>query len=172
MAVTINGSTGLTGVAAIDSVSSTELGYVDGVTSAIQTQMDGKASYETGTFTPALSGATFTYSDRAARYTKVGNCVTVWGSITATYTSGSGAFYVNNLPFTVVNDSSTRGGAGAVSCVSGVTFTGYVTCEPYHNTKNLYFEANGSNASRTDLGSSHFASGGFTIRFTAIYQAA
>ena len=42
MAVSINGTTGLTGVAAIDDVSSTELGYLDGVTSAIQGQLDGK----------------------------------------------------------------------------------------------------------------------------------
>ena len=44
MPVVINGTTGLTGVAAIDSVSSTELGYVDGVTAPLQTQVDGKVS--------------------------------------------------------------------------------------------------------------------------------
>jgi hypothetical protein len=49
MAVSINGTTGLTGVAAIDDVSSTELGYLDGVTSAVQGQLDGKqAAASTG----------------------------------------------------------------------------------------------------------------------------
>ena len=44
MPVVINGTTGLTGVAAIDSVSSTELGYVDGVTAPLQTQVDAKVA--------------------------------------------------------------------------------------------------------------------------------
>jgi len=49
MAVSISGTTGLTGVAAIDDVSSTELGYLDGVTSAVQGQLDGKqAAASTG----------------------------------------------------------------------------------------------------------------------------
>ncbi len=53
MAVSINGTSGLTGVAAIDSVSSTELGYLDGVTSAIQTQINAK-------LTEALTWTTYT----------------------------------------------------------------------------------------------------------------
>ena len=43
-------------------VSSTEIGYVDGVTSAIQTQLDAKASLSGATFTGAVSGTDLTLS--------------------------------------------------------------------------------------------------------------
>jgi hypothetical protein len=48
---TFSGTVSLPSTTSIGNVSSTELGYVDGVTSAIQTQLNGKAN---------LSGATFT----------------------------------------------------------------------------------------------------------------
>lgn len=60
MPVTINGTTGLTGVAAIDNVSSTELGYVDGVTSAIQTQISARKALTAYGYT--IVGATSTAS--------------------------------------------------------------------------------------------------------------
>jgi hypothetical protein len=43
-------------------VSSTEIGYVDGVTSAIQTQLDAKASLSGATFVGAVSGTDLTLS--------------------------------------------------------------------------------------------------------------
>ena len=43
-------------------VSSTEIGYVDGVTSAIQTQIDAKAALSGATFTGAVSGTSLTLS--------------------------------------------------------------------------------------------------------------
>ena len=43
----------------------TELNYVDGVTSAIQTQIDGKASLSGATFTGAISGTDLTVSGNA-----------------------------------------------------------------------------------------------------------
>ncbi len=43
-------------------VSSTEIGYVDGVTSAIQTQIDAKAALSGATFTGAISGTSLTLS--------------------------------------------------------------------------------------------------------------
>ena len=43
-------------------VSSTEIGYVDGVTSAIQTQLDAKAALSGATFTGAVSGTSLTLS--------------------------------------------------------------------------------------------------------------
>ena len=42
-------------------VSSTEIGYLDGVTSAIQTQIDAKAPLESPTFTGTVSGVTKTH---------------------------------------------------------------------------------------------------------------
>lgn len=45
-------------VAALDAVSPTELGYLDGVTSAIQTQLNAKAPLASPTFTGTVSGIT------------------------------------------------------------------------------------------------------------------
>lgn len=78
-------------------VTSTELGYLDGVTSSIQTQLNDKANYETGTWTPNMGTS---YSARSGRYVKVGNLVYVTSSITySSAASGSGTFYITGLPF-------------------------------------------------------------------------
>ena len=57
--------------------------------------------YEEGTFTPALTNFTIGNGSAQGRYTKIGRVVTIevyvlWGSTT----SASGAWSVNNLPFT------------------------------------------------------------------------
>jgi|694.fasta_scaffold33142_3 hypothetical protein len=48
--------------ARVTNVSDTEIGYLDGVTSAIQTQIDNKASLSGATFTGAVSGTSMTLS--------------------------------------------------------------------------------------------------------------
>lgn len=57
---TFTGTVVLPSTTSIGTVSSTEIGYVDGVTSAIQTQIDGKATLASPTFTgtPAAPTAT------------------------------------------------------------------------------------------------------------------
>jgi hypothetical protein len=69
--------------------------------------------YEEGTWTPAY-GATFssiTYGASFGAYTKIGNLVTVWGSINVTAVSGgSGALTITGLPFTVGANSDETGG--------------------------------------------------------------
>lgn len=67
MPVTINGSTGLTGVAAIDSVSSTELGYLDGLSEPLSTSLAAKAANPNFALlnaggTPLTGAATITVS--------------------------------------------------------------------------------------------------------------
>ena len=127
--------------------------------------------YEEGTWTPALTGATFSYSDSYGTYVKVGSIVTVHAYINATWSSATGSFHINNLPFTVINDNA-RGGQDTVNCQFGVTFSGYVTFEPINNLTKGFFENNISGGNRADMGSSHFASGGFAIRFSSIYRSA
>jgi hypothetical protein len=124
--------------------------------------------YEEGTWTPAMVGATFTTTS-SGTYVKIGQVVTVWAYITATYSAATGSFRINNLPFTVFNNADVRGGVGNVMCQSGVTFTNYVTLEPIHNNTNAFFEDNKSNANRVDMDSSNFASG-FVIRITCTYR--
>lgn len=58
---TFSGAVTLPSTTSIGSVSSTELGYLDGVTSSIQTQLNGKAGTTSPTLTtPTLSNATLT----------------------------------------------------------------------------------------------------------------
>jgi hypothetical protein len=128
--------------------------------------------YEEGTWTPTLTGATFTYSVQAGRYLKIGSFVLVQAVIATGYASATGAFYISNLPFTVVNDSNIRGGVAVVNCQYGVTFNNYVTGEPVNNSTNMYFENNYSGNNRVDMGSSNFASGGFAVRVNMTYQVA
>ena len=128
---------------------------------------DGLDDYEEGTWTPAFSGATFSTSSVGV-YVKVGTLVTVHASISATYSSPIGSFKINNLPFTVFNNS-VRSGADTVCCQSGITFTGYVTLECIENTTEAFFEDNKSGLSRADMNSSNFASP-FAVRFSATYR--
>lgn len=46
--------------AVVSGVNDTEIGYLDGVTSAIQTQLNAKAPTASPTFTGTVTGATFT----------------------------------------------------------------------------------------------------------------
>jgi hypothetical protein len=55
---TFGGTVSLPGTTSIGNVSSTELGYLDGVTSSIQTQIDSKAPSADPTFTGTVTGVT------------------------------------------------------------------------------------------------------------------
>jgi hypothetical protein len=55
---TFSGNVSLPSTTTIGNVSATELGYVDGVTSAIQTQLDSKAPTANPTFTGTVAGVT------------------------------------------------------------------------------------------------------------------
>ena len=105
MPVVINGTTGLTGVAAIDSVSSTELGYVDGVTAPLQTQVDGKLATpgEWTTWAPAVTqnGVACNFTVNYAKYCKIGRFVSCVGFLRggASTTGSTGAGLILSLPF-------------------------------------------------------------------------
>lgn len=55
---TLTGTVSLPATTSIGDISATELGYVDGVTSGIQSQLDNKAPLESPTFTGTVSGVT------------------------------------------------------------------------------------------------------------------
>jgi hypothetical protein len=61
-AVDISGGTGIFSSLTMGSVSNTEIGYLDGVTSAIQTQIDAKRALTNGTFTIEVVAPQFTSS--------------------------------------------------------------------------------------------------------------
>lgn len=103
---TFTGTVVLPSTTSIGTVSNTEIGYLDGVTSAIQTQIDGKAStghtHSYGTYsdwTPALtsSGTAPTNWAGSGRYTQLGNHVSGWGLMDAqtSVTAGTGTYYLS-----------------------------------------------------------------------------
>lgn len=93
--------------------------------------------YIDGSFTPAWTNLTVgDASINTAKYTKIGKQVTVktklkWGSTT----SASGAFYINNLPYTVDTDVAAFGAGNLLD--SG---TANIPChsKAVNNTTNLY----------------------------------
>jgi hypothetical protein len=60
--------------------------------------------YEQGTFTPAISGLTFTTA--AGLYVKVGRACHVTINMEGANTSKTGDIYISGLPFTAITNSS------------------------------------------------------------------
>lgn len=82
---TFTGTVVLPTATSIGNVSSTELGYLDGVTSAIQTQLTAKPTVTSGSWTPSLTSSagtsSFAYTEQSGRYVKMGEVVIVVGTI-------------------------------------------------------------------------------------------
>lgn len=98
MPVTIGGSGPITGVTSINTtVSDTELGYLDGVTSAIQSQLAGKSDTSGNgawtAYTPNLLNITIGNGTLTAAYQKMGKLVAYRATLTlgSTTTIGSDA---------------------------------------------------------------------------------
>lgn len=69
--------------------------------------------YEEGTWTPEIEGTTtagtYNYGQREGYYTKVGNLVTIIGTIQGSSGSGAGNLLLVNLPFTMRNAHTGHG---------------------------------------------------------------
>lgn len=122
MSLSLAGDGTVTGVTAIGDVSSTELGYLDGVTSGLQTQIDGKALIEDSTWTATLpNGGTFNGpSTVSAPYRRVGNLVTLFFDYRmASVPNNSSAFTIGGLPYAAVGTASIGVGLYARGLGSG-----------------------------------------------------
>ena len=76
--------------------------------------------YEEGTWTPSVTGTTGgtvnSYHNRAGRYIKIGNQVTLWFYFHTQSVSGmSGTAKINGLPFSFTSDVANNAGMGTVS---------------------------------------------------------
>lgn len=80
--------------------------------------------YETGTWTPTFGLGTWTYNKQYGRYTKVGNLVTVWYSITWGARSGSGQLEVTGLPFTPFSGDGEARAGGSLGTHTGLDTSG------------------------------------------------
>ena len=177
-------------IAASATTTTTEVGYLAGVTSALQTQLDSKLNLTGGTLTGGLIGTTGSFSSSgsgdtftightsgsgiALNITKNGNGEGLY--INKASGSGNAATIVGNLGGTSATFSSTLGVTGALSgtsatfsagLVSQGAFTGFqynsAGAYPAYNT---YFGAIGTNFSNanSELDIWNTVGGGFVFR--------
>lgn len=161
MAVTINGTSGITGnTGTLISASTIGVGGATpsasgaGITFPATANLSSDANtlddYEEGTFTPVLTGSTaptISYIVQAGTYIKVGRMVTVfirlqWSSLTG----GSGNLRIQNLPFVGAGDSDETGGSVGLAL--------YFSTAPVQNQVDsastvLFFFSNTSNTPTT-----------------------
>jgi len=105
MPVTIGGSGPITGVTSINTtVSDTELGYLDGVTSALQTQLAGKADILSNgawtSYTPTWTNLTVGNATQNSFYTQIGKLVVVRVQLTFGTTTSLTSVIDISLPVT------------------------------------------------------------------------
>lgn len=82
---TVTGTVVLPATTSIGNVSSTEIGYVDGVTSAIQTQLDAKAARSNATFSGSITEGSYTFSGSTVNIWPTDGTVQIW-TVTANAT--------------------------------------------------------------------------------------
>ena len=111
--ITINSSGNLKAIGTIsvgDATPSTSgAGITFPATQSASSNANTLDDYEEGTWTPTVvqSGATFTYSYQIARYTKVGNTVTIMATLGwSAKSGGSGLVGIAGLPFASINVAS------------------------------------------------------------------
>ena len=113
---TFTGTVGLPSDTSIGNVSSTELGYLDGVTSGIQTQINTKAP---------LASPTFTGTVTAGDYYSVGNLTLNRASATAWNTGASIKLQVDGATYLTLGVNATHSALQLSGSVSIPTSTGY-----------------------------------------------
>ena len=136
------------GATALSAVSATELGYVDGVTSAIQTQMDAKAALASPTFTGTVTipaGVVGTAAN--AGYMGIPQNATTTGAATVAAADGGKHIYASATR-TVTIDSNANlalpiGFTVSFLAGSGATMTIAIT------TDTMYLAGPGTTGSRT-----------------------
>ena len=136
------------GATALSAVSATELGYVDGVTSAIQTQMDAKAALASPTFTGTVTipaGVVGTAAN--AGYMGIPQNATTTGSATVAAADGGKHIYASATR-TITIDSNANlalpiGFTVSFIAASGATMTIAIT------TDTMYLAGPGTTGSRT-----------------------
>jgi len=163
-----NGSLGYWRVLSVTdpNISSAEQGYLNGVTSSIQTQIDNKfttPSSETS-YTPVITGSvsngTFTYGTQVGRYVAIGNIRVVYFQVTWTAaTIGSGDIRLS-LPVSVDASAYCR---GSVS-IEGITITdGFVVARASTGQAYITLDNTHLSSANTQLQHSAIASTGSIV---------
>lgn len=168
----------LSGDGAVGPLSATEVGYLDGVTSSVQTQINSKGTAEVGTWTPvvadaATGGNVASVGTVTAQYAKVGNVVTLHcklENITTTGMTAGNQIYVRGVPFT---PSMLSLGPVTHSRVTLAAVTGYVAhLDPSASNTISFWSSPNSNANEAPMLVSSIQSTAADIYFTITYRAA
>lgn len=136
---------------------------------------DVLTQYDEGTWTPTILGSTGagtqTYAWQYGKYTRIGNQVTVNGSVRVASTSGmTGNVRIGGLPFTGVAGQLNAGGA-SVSEWGNLVSNSYVMIAGNIPASAAYIDLTGATAATTSVGAVDVASiaGGSYLNFTAVY---
>jgi hypothetical protein len=99
--------------------------------------------YEEGTWTPTVIGSgtagTTTYTSRTARYTKVGNLVTVSCNVNWSSATGTGDMLVGGLPFTSVSGNINPNGNVMMANIDLPNGTANITTYVFSSDTRFYF---------------------------------
>ena len=164
-----------TGSAAAGSVNVADNFYINGVPIAT-------AAPDEGTWTPQLSGVTYTPSPAATGYyQRSGNQVVIYGRVswTSLNTADSSIFTIVDLPYTVNQGAVNCAGGGACTRIDGVDFGGVaskhiaLSMSPVNNTTTMRMNANVSLGETGDgalnINYNNCATSGF-VEFTVTYR--
>ena len=105
-------------------------GIVLGATS--NTDANTLDDYEEGTFTPKLkTPVDATYTTQVGYYTKIGNVVNIWGTLTINSIGSASSGSLDGLPFSVSSDASSNGGwfttyVGSLNKTAGAYVAGQI----------------------------------------------
>lgn len=159
MPITINGTGPIDGITSLNTtVSNTELGYLDGTTSAIQTQLGSKADILSNgawtSYTPTWTNFTVGNATQEWYYTQIGKTIMVRGVTTLGSTSSMGSSPTMTFPVnarTAGNIANITSLGNAVLRVTGTSWIGDVY---YQSTTQVGFyriNVNGSQISHNTV---------------------
>mgnify|MGYP001237307451 CR=1 FL=1 len=147
-------------------------------TSVTGASMQGELldDYETGTWTPVIGGSTTTgtasYSTQLARYTKVGNLVTLIGYVNWANLNGTGNLVIYNIPFITSETGNHYEALAGVSTMHSAfsLSSGYTdVClyyPAYSSNDYIFFYQTGPSKSWTNVGIQANAQVIFTFTYT------
>ncbi len=164
----------LNGDGSVGPLSATEVGYLDGITSAVQTQINSKPTGGQSAFelwTPSFTNFTLGNGTATCKYSQIGKVVFVyitiiWGSTT----SATASTMTISLPVTSSNTASNIG-SGFLRDVSAGT--GIPGTMEFSSTISAIFGHSGTGSNSTVTATAPFTwATGDTIKMNGFYEAA
>lgn len=133
------------------------------------------ANYATATFSPTVQSSNsnmtgISYAAQVGRYTRIGNIVNVFMLVVFTNTgAGTGSLIINNLPFTVKNETSYNPiGACALQNIAFGVAGSYILASAQTNTTNVVFATSASAVASANIATAAFTNA--VIQVSIVYE--